>query len=379
MTARGARILLVAGSALVALALAEGALRLAGLPREHRPHARDPQFVSVKGADFGYTNVPNAAIRFSYDSDPRGYFGPSNEIVQHTNSQGFRGAPFSIQKPAGTLRLIFLGDSFTFGEGVKDQDTYVARLEQELAARSLFPGKKVEALNLGVGGFNTAQEAALLRQFGIVLAPDRVFVAYCLNDAEDLLYSQAADGTWSRRRRGGEVPEDVGTPEPPPAIRPLNLTRLAWLAWQGPALTRQTVEHYRALYREGSPGWERARVALQEISRLCRERRVPVTVLVFPVFFRLGEDYPFAEIHRQVCAAAEQLGMGCLDLLPAFAGFSGPELWVHPSDQHPNEIAHALVARRLAEALAQEPAPPSGTQIPTSRLEDYLVSRRATH
>ena len=347
MTPRRAQLLLAAGSILAGLVLAEGTLRLAGLPREHRPHGRDPQFAPVQSADFLYTNAPNAAIRFVYDSNPRGYFGASSEILHHTNSQGFRGVEFSIRKPAGTVRFVFLGDSVTFGEGVKDGDTFVERLRSLVASRGLYPGRHVEALNLGVGGFNTVQEAALLRQFGLVLSPDRVFVAYCLNDAERLLYRQAEGGAWERRHR----PEDIGLPEVPALIGVLKLTRLGWLAWHRPALTKRTVEHYRLLYRDGSPGWARTREALGEISRLCREREVPVAVLVFPVFFNLGSGYPFLHIHRQVCAAAEDLGMDCIDLLPAFAGSSGPELWVHPSDQHPNEIAHLRVAERLVEFL----------------------------
>jgi hypothetical protein len=37
------------------------------------------------------------------------------------------------------------------------------------------------------------------------------------------------------------------------------------------------------------------------------------------------------------------------DLLPAFGGHQDHQLWVHPTDHHPNEIAHDLAAGSLEE------------------------------
>lgn len=351
---RRANLVLLLASVAAALLLSEAVLRLLGLPEEHRPHSGDWQFVPVKGADFVYTNAPNAAIRFTYDSNPRGYFGPGNEIVHHTNAQGFRGPPFSIKKAPDTLRFLFLGDSFTFGEGVKDEDTYVARFEALVRAAGLFPGKTFEALNFGVGGYNTIQEAALLRQFGVVVSPDRIYLGYCLNDAEPLLFTKTADGAWERRQRGAELPENVGTPQVPSPWRFSRLTRLAWLALKAPAESRRTIEHYRSLYAPGSSTWARTRAALAEIAALAREHGIPASVIVFPVFFELDHGYPFLDLHRQVCESVTELGMECIDLYPVFERFHGPELWVHPGDQHPDEQAHRLAAERIFDALKKE-------------------------
>ena len=45
-----------------------------------------------------------------------------------------------------------------------------------------------------------------------------------------------------------------------------------------------------------------------------------------------------------------------VDLLPAFAGHDGPELWVHPTNQHPNEAGHAIAGRALFEFLDERGA-----------------------
>jgi hypothetical protein len=56
-----------------------------------------------------------------------------------------------------------------------------------------------------------------------------------------------------------------------------------------------------------------------------------------------------------VTGSVEKGGGKALDLLPAFHGRSATELWVHPTDQHPNEVAHRIAAKKLAEFLAQDP------------------------
>lgn len=67
-----------------------------------------------------------------------------------TNAQRFRsGHPFDRQVPAGKIRIMCSGDSFTLGYGVGDQDTWCAQLER------LDP--RLETVNLGQGGYGLDQ------------------------------------------------------------------------------------------------------------------------------------------------------------------------------------------------------------------------------
>lgn len=72
--------------------------------------------------------------------------------------------------------------------------------------------------------------------------------------------------------------------------------------------------------------------------------------MIFPLLFQLDERYPYAVIHAKVRAAAEEAGAVVVDLLPRLKGKRAERLWVHPTDQHPNEEVHRIAA----EALAQE-------------------------
>ncbi|MCH2590745.1 MAG: hypothetical protein MK004_19915, partial [Planctomycetales bacterium] len=77
---------------------------------------------------------------------------------------------------------------------------------------------------------------------------------------------------------------------------------------------------------------------------------------IFPELMSL-EDYPFTAIHTFVNETCGELGLPVHDLLPDFRGLTDQQLWVHPTDHHPNEIAHDIVARSLEGFLRTQLVP----------------------
>ncbi|MBK7975147.1 MAG: hypothetical protein IPK07_18320 [Deltaproteobacteria bacterium] len=76
--------------------------------------------------------------------------------------------------------MLALGDSFTWGWGAAQQDTYPAQLEELLRARTGSPA--LEVVNAGVSGYGTVQELLWLDRMGPRLAPDVVVLFYYRND-----------------------------------------------------------------------------------------------------------------------------------------------------------------------------------------------------
>ncbi len=102
-------------------------------------------------------------------------------VPAHTNSLGFRDTrEYSLAKAPGTFRILVLGDSVTFGHGALYETSYPYLLEQRL--REWRPDVKWEVWNLGVPGYNTAQELAYLNEVGRRYAPDLVVVGFFPND-----------------------------------------------------------------------------------------------------------------------------------------------------------------------------------------------------
>lgn len=102
-----------------------------------------------------------------------------------TNSFGFRNSyDISIKKPNNLLRILAVGDSFTFGPYVNNQDTYPAKLEFILRKT-----KKIEVLNAGVSGYTLADELEYLQEKGFKLEPDIIIIGIYENDVLDYLKS----------------------------------------------------------------------------------------------------------------------------------------------------------------------------------------------
>jgi len=94
------------------------------------------------------------------------------------NSHGFRGEFELLNKNRGKI-VAFVGDSFTFGQGVKYEDTFVQQL-------NIFDEKGKRYLNFAVPGFSTDQEYLLIKHQVINYKPDTiVMVTYLGNDLFD--------------------------------------------------------------------------------------------------------------------------------------------------------------------------------------------------
>jgi hypothetical protein len=137
-----------------------------------------------------------AWVRFTWDprrgtpglfiSDPvRGqrlaanYDGWFAGVPTHTNNLGFRDdRDYDLAKPAGTFRILVLGDSVTFGHG--SVHTYPRLLEDAL--REWRPDVGWQVWNLGVPGYNTTQVLVHLLDVGPSFQPDLVVVAFYEND-----------------------------------------------------------------------------------------------------------------------------------------------------------------------------------------------------
>ncbi len=113
----------------------------------------------------------------------RGTVGNRVEFTSHVaiDRAGMRGPEIGPRDP-GTLRILALGDSFTFGVGAEAGETYPARLQEMLRARGL----RAEVLNAGAPGYGVPDEAAWFARWGKPLAPDVVLVTVFIgNDLQD--------------------------------------------------------------------------------------------------------------------------------------------------------------------------------------------------
>ncbi len=128
---------------------------------------------------------PEVGTRF-HPSQTRDIYAAGNRYMHSAeiNALGLRGdGPREADDGAGPLRVVCLGDSFTFGWGVEDDQTYPVQLEALLAAKG---ERSVQVINCGLPGYNTFQEHQLYKKVMRPISPDVVVVGWYLNDLDPL-------------------------------------------------------------------------------------------------------------------------------------------------------------------------------------------------
>ncbi len=264
------------------------------------------------------------------------------------NEQGVRSDTATSPHPAsGTLRVLAMGDSFTFGTGPLP-DTWSAQLEAKLT--------RAEVLNVGIPEYDVGQVLLRWEADGAALHPDVVVVAVI----EAMLRRSLAARANSGRARPLFRVTDAGAlvwpvpPLPPPIPRgssldgPFGFFRFAatgvvqGLSYGGPVPTEPSSQVMATLA-------ERVRAA----------GATPVFVYLPIAGSTMGSGQAVVE------AAARASESAFVDLTPAFLGSSGGDTvegpWFLP-DMHYNRAANGMVADAIAAVvrpLEARQAPPA--------------------
>jgi lysophospholipase L1-like esterase len=315
--------------------------RLTGVPRH--------LYMAVDDEDLPYRLTPGTVIE-----------GPPHSV--RVNSLGLRGPETATDPADGVERILVLGDSIVFGQGVGDDETFPARLSAELHARGR---RAAEVVNGGVPGYNTAAELVFLRDYGLRLRPRAVVLGISLNDFGDTpVVSQEGVLTQDRSRR-----MDPGRWRP----RSEFLSLAGWLVKYGRSEhwfqrgARQTGakellesaekfianQHRRFYENPKGPGWQRVHRSLAQLRDLCADRGIDLWVVLFPEGYQRSTDD--LRPQREWLNLCSTLGLRCVDLWASFAAAGGN---LFAGVQHPNAAGHAVAARTVADLLAEHGGAP---------------------
>jgi hypothetical protein len=381
MARLGGRLLLVAlGLALGFLAV-EAALRAAGpnIPLD-LTMARFQSYHPV----YGFFHRPGAS----------GWLR-TREFTSYVkfNAQGLRGPEVAVPKPAGTYRVLVLGDSVVEGAQVQQEATMPARLAGELAAVGL--GGPIETINAGVAGFGTGQQLLFLQHEGTALDPDLVVLVFTIaNDVADNGVSVARRWKLAEERRpffvvgpGGELrqlPFQAPPPEPFDGVRALLRDRSVlinaidlWAAGktvaraQGsvvPPLDAEKEVYFRDPGEDWTLAWEVTERLLHEVQRESADLGAPLVVVLSPTQWQMDDGawrdlmgsgsqverrfHPEAA-NTRLADITSRHGIAMLDLLGPFRReTAGGTAVFFRRDGHWTEQGHAVAASEVARFLA---------------------------
>lgn len=123
-------------------------------------------------------NDPGQSYELIPDSSSPSYVG----VPVRINRLGFRDRELTLPKPETVFRVLAVGDSVTFGFGVRSEDTYAERLEALLNAEFDGSARKAEVVNAGIGGTGLDYYYHFLKKKAPELEPDLVLIGITLND-----------------------------------------------------------------------------------------------------------------------------------------------------------------------------------------------------
>ena len=132
--------------------------------------SRDPLFLKFPGFAFTYEPV-EGTLHPPYRFLP----GVASPYGLVTNRLGFRGHDITPDKPAGVIRIVFVGASATLGSH-RQFFSYPEFIEPwlNLWAESAAPGIRFETINAGREGISSTDIAAIVRQEVVPLEPDLI-------------------------------------------------------------------------------------------------------------------------------------------------------------------------------------------------------------
>lgn len=161
-------IVLLISSTLVGLGIVEGVLRLYDTIRSRPEAASQSEVILTMPEEWARKDV-------HVEDASRAYYWHGKLHVFDSNKMR-RCRPFP-PKRKDVLRIVFVGDSMTYGVGVDEKDTYVRLVEAHLAR-----DYRVEALNLGISGHQSEDVLKTIVRWVPELHPDIVIYGICLND-----------------------------------------------------------------------------------------------------------------------------------------------------------------------------------------------------
>jgi len=298
------------------------------------------------------------------------------------NDCGYRTPNSCGAKPPDTLRVALAGTSTAEGFKVRYEETFAARLTEEL---SVTCRRNVEFQNMGIAG-NTPLDVYRRMDEALAMNPDLVMLVFTAWDLKERIDSA--------KLAARDDPQSV---EPSIATLPAThsdgrsmIARLSDLAANSRALLvaqhylfqdRATFVRMYMLHGDDAgylrppygPSWEERladfELLLGGMAKRAHDRGVPMVLVLAPsriqVALRPGDaaSYgadPFA-IVRRLGEIAARHGVSFLDTLADFSRTPSPERFFYPVDGHMDGAGSAVFANVLLQYLTMNDAMPFAT------------------
>lgn len=257
-----------------------------------------------------------------------------------TNSEGFRDREWISSPPPGTSRLLLLGDSYTFGQGIDEEED---RLGETLARDLAGAGVSLAILNAGVPDSHTGDHLQTLERT-LEYRPDAVVLLYVFNDVRYF---------WRGSRSG-----IVGAPSSAwGRLHPHRIAHLNSHIYQQVYVRLRLIGTRRAGYQATNDSLYRdAGVMVQHfddllaMQRMAEEAGAAFAIVPFDIAVVASES--IAARYARFLDGVRSARLRVWPVDRVLEGYTFDALSVNRLDLHPNELANGLLAGALIDSVA---------------------------
>ncbi len=303
-----------------------------------------------------------------------------------TNSIGLRDHEVP-PKTDRTFRILGLGDSFSFANGVELHETYFKRLEATLKIN----GKRVEVINCAVPGFGPSQEFETLKKYRDLLQPDAVLIGFFVgNDFVESMDLYDDDGNPLMHIEDGYIVTNKPADKEKSIIRDVTKQARAYLNTSSHLYVFMRDRLSSLLGRWGllpfdlvpefcekeysarmQRGVETTRAVLHELAAYTRAQRLPLLAVVLPTIYQVDTEawdlyvtglkldatrYDLDKPQRVLGEILANESIQFIDVLPALrANARKGQRQFFPVDGHLNAAGHIVIADAIASYVGAHP------------------------
>ena len=292
--------------------------------------------------------------QYQYDADIGHWLESNQRTYTHdksvrTNSTGIRDSEYDTSSIPDTYRILALGDSQTFGNGLELADTWPKQLETNLNQAST--GKTVKVLNAGLPGSDTWQHEIILKRLLSLYHPDAIVLAFYVNDVVERFVPKPVQNN-KDSQMASRIAYILKRSSLLLSLRTaLNTIKQQWSPNKGLS------PHEAILRGELNPKlekrWQQVKNSLEAMKKESDKNNTKFSIVLLPRRDQVSGQIPWEPYSNHLKDIAKQYQIPVTDtIVPLQEAYKthGKELFI-PWDGHNSKIANAVIAHTIAEKL----------------------------